>query len=230
MASSLQPPPNWRTVVALIVPAALAAALLPAAPAHAGTGTFADPSAIGIPRAASLYSIHEAFPPNVIPAERYPADIEVSGLAGSVTDVDVTITGLRHTYPADVHLLLVDPVGHSALLMGHCGGALPVAEETFTFDDEAAVEMPFEDPGLKSATFRPANPDTATTRACTGSPVAAPGTAPQPGPTGTYGRALSVFDGNPPNGTWQLFVFDDFSDYDSGEIAGGWSLRIDTDR
>jgi hypothetical protein len=46
-----------------------------------------------------------------------------------------------------------------------------------------------------------------------------------PAPSPPYGSALSVFNGTDPQGTWRLFVVDDF-DSDSGSIAGGWSLAI----
>src|SRR4029453_7148122 len=48
-----------------------------------------------------------------------------------------------------------------------------------------------------------------------------------PAPAAPYGAALSVFNGTDPNGTWSLFVRDDFTG-GTGTIAGGWSLTITT--
>jgi hypothetical protein len=49
---------------------------------------------------------------------------------------------------------------------------------------------------------------------------------PEPSPPG-YPGALSEFDKSDPNGTWSLYVRDDFTGM-TGSIAGGWSLSITT--
>ncbi|MGQ0625862.1 MAG: hypothetical protein ACT4PP_14585 [Sporichthyaceae bacterium] len=215
-----------RSTLGLIGAAAVTAILMPSAVAGTGAaGTFVDKGSITIPTARSLYSAGEILPPGVVPAVQYPAAIEVSGLPGSITDVDVTVKGLTHTYPSDIHLLLVGPAGQSVLLMAHCGGMMPVSDRRFTFDDEADAELPHQD-YLNSGAVRPADPNSGGRGACLGSPVSAP--APAPAPGSGYGSDLSVFDATDPNGIWDMFVFDDFSDLDGGEIAAGWSLRIRT--
>ena len=53
--------------------------------------------------------------------------------------------------------------------------------------------------------------------------VKAPGAAPAPAISGP--SALSIFDGTDPNGTWNLWVRDEFGG-DSGTMSGGWCLNI----
>src|SRR5919107_993976 len=67
-------------------------------------------------------------------ADPYPSPITVSDLGSSVTDVNVTISGLSHTVPDDVGLLLVSPAGQSTLLMTDSGGLDGVSGIDLTFD------------------------------------------------------------------------------------------------
>jgi subtilisin-like proprotein convertase family protein len=46
----------------------------------------------------------------------------MSGLGSSISDVNVTVSGLSHTFPDDVGLLLVSPAGKRTLLMTDSGG------------------------------------------------------------------------------------------------------------
>src|SRR5690606_31106730 len=50
---------------------------------------------------------------------------------------------------------------------------------------------------------------------------------PSPAPPPPYGASLDVFNGTDPNGEWNLYVIDDFSN-DTGYINGGWELIITT--
>jgi hypothetical protein len=54
------------------------------------------------------------------------------------------------------------------------------------------------------------------------SPLFAP--APQP----PYPVSLSTFSGGPPNGSWQLWVFERAVQPLDSSIAGGWSLELTT--
>jgi subtilisin-like proprotein convertase family protein len=153
-------------------------------------------------------------------ASLYPAPISVSGLVGSVTDVDVTLHGLQHTYPDDLDMLVIGPGGQRALVMADMGGDTDVTGVTLVLDDEAAAPLP--DQGvLQSGTFRPADSDADELWADNDEFVG------KPGSTSAAGSAMSVFDGTDPNGTWQLFISDDAAG-DTGVLAGGWSLRITT--
>ncbi len=151
-------------------------------------------------------------------ATPYPASLEVSGLAGTIADVNVTIAGLSHPFPDDLDMLLVGPLGQSVLLMADVGGRQPASAVTITFDDSAPAALG-DRARLGSRSARPSSGTALGGGNCCGfeGGPPAPETAPDP--------ALSVFDGTDPNGTWSLFVFDDTGG-DFGSIDGGWSLEI----
>ena len=46
-------------------------------------------------------------------ASPYPSNIVVSGLTGTITDVNVTLTGITHPFEGDIEVLLVGPSGGS---------------------------------------------------------------------------------------------------------------------
>lgn len=150
-------------------------------------------------------------------APAYPAPITVSGLSGQVTDVDVALHGLAHSYLKDLDVLVVGPAGQRALVMSDVGGSDPVAGVDLVLDDEAASSLP--ENSVQSGTFRPTDSDVDALAGDTDDFIG------QPGSTDGDGSALSVFDGTDPNGTWKLYVVDDAAD-DTGAITGGWSLHI----
>ena len=192
----------------LVVIGATLLGLLAAAPA-ASALTFTNSTPITIP--------------DMGPASPYPSPITVSGLTGTVSDVNATINSFSHTCPVDVSILLVGPGGQKTLLFSDAGGAidaggacLPGASGvTFTLDDEAATTYPCG--ANPSGTFKPTNDPTG----C----ESGPDVFPAPAPPGPYPVALTVFDGANPNGTWSLFVFDQ-SGGDMGTISGGWTLDL----
>jgi uncharacterized repeat protein (TIGR01451 family) len=47
-------------------------------------------------------------------------------------------------------------------------------------------------------------------------------------PQAPYGSTLTSLDGANPNGTWNLFEFDDGDSFDSGVISNGWILALTT--
>lgn len=153
-------------------------------------------------------------------ANPYPAPIEVSGATDTISGLTVTLTGFSHAFPEDVDVLLVGPTGASTTLMADVGGGNRVRDVTLTFDDAATVGLP--DRGrISSGTFQPSLGTDLGGGAC----CDFQGGAPAPSPP--YGTALSVFEGTDPNGSWNLFVFDD-SGGDAGRITQGWSLLIET--
>jgi hypothetical protein len=137
----------------------------------------------------------------------------VSGLSGTITDVNLVINGLSHTFPDDIDMLLASPTASTNIIpMSDAGGSFPVSGINLTLDDEAATQLP-DGTQITSGSYRPANWG-----------AGDPFPAPAPAPSGNVN--LSTFDGMAPNGTWNLYVVDDAS-LDMGSITS-WSLTITT--
>ena len=149
--------------------------------------------------------------PNSGVASPYPSNISVSGMPGTVADVNVSLFGLEHARPDDIDILLVGPAGQKMILLSDVGGTNGIPGVDLVLDDEAANFLP--DSGqLTSGTFKPTNIGTGDTFA-------------SPAPAGPYGSLLSDFDGTNPNGTWRLYVVDDGNPR-NGSISGGWGLTF----
>src|SRR5262249_36986738 len=72
-------------------------------------------------------------------ASPYPSNIVVSGLAGTVTDINVTLRGFTHDYPKAADVLLVGPGGPTILMADSGGpGFGGLSNVKLTFDDAAA--------------------------------------------------------------------------------------------
>jgi subtilisin-like proprotein convertase family protein len=147
------------------------------------------------------------------PANPYPSVLTVSDLTGTITDVNVTLNGLSHTYPQDVAVLVVPPAGQPVVLMGKTGGSVAANNLRITLDDQAASSLPASG-ALSSGSFKPTSYKSANLF-----------DAPAPG--GAYATVLGVLNGQNPNGDWKLFVMDD-AIQDIGAINLGWSLAIRT--
>jgi subtilisin-like proprotein convertase family protein len=143
-------------------------------------------------------------------ASAYPSTCTISGLGTSITDVNLVLTGLSHTYPDDVDMLLVGPSGANAIVMSDAGAGGDVVNVNVTLDDEAAGPL-LDASQILSGSYRPANYGTGDTWP-----------APAPAPGGS--SLLSVFDGTNPNGVWNLYIYDDEA-LDGGSLTN-WSLSI----
>ncbi|HXU77865.1 MAG TPA: choice-of-anchor D domain-containing protein, partial [Methylomirabilota bacterium] len=148
------------------------------------------------------------------PADIYPSTIAVSGLGPATTRVTATLTGLGHSYPADMDILLVGPLGQKVLLMSDAVGGNSFSGLNLTFADSAPSGLPFSTP-ITSGTYKPTD----------WTDFGPPDTFPAPAPSGPYGTNLSILNGTDPNGTWSLYIVDDTGG-DSGNLTGGWSLTI----
>lgn len=143
----------------------------------------------------------------------YPLSVEVAGFTAVTTSVTLTLGGLSHTFPDDLHFLLVSPTGQTLYVMGNAGGSVDVNSCSLTFSDLATSTAPDSSALVCGSTYLPNSVYGAL------EPFAA-GT-----PSGPYGTSFSVFNGFSPNGTWKLYIGDDGVG-DSGSL-GSWSLTID---
>jgi Ca2+-binding RTX toxin-like protein len=152
--------------------------------------------------------------PNGGAATTYPSSINVSGLNGTITSVKVTLSNITHTYPDDLDILLIGPTGAKVLLMSDAGWSWDLNNVTLTFDPNASNFLP--DQGqISSGSYRATDYETGDRFNNS------------PAPSGDYGIDFSVFNNTIPNGTWNLYVVDD-TGVDIGNIAGGWSIAINT--
>jgi subtilisin-like proprotein convertase family protein len=143
----------------------------------------------------------------------YPSNVNIVQ-GGNIVDVNVTLNNVSHSWPNDVDILLVGPGGQKVIIMSDAGSNLDISNVNLTFDDGAASTLP-DNAQIVSGTYRPTNYDTIDS-------------FPAPAPAPPYATALSVFNGTPANGTWSLYVVDDVSSVDGGNI-GQWCLEVVTD-
>lgn len=189
--------------------------LLPELPARAAKGggtVFNNTTPITIDTFATA-------PTSPIPATLYPAPINVTGMTGTVTKVEVTLKGFNHESFNDVDLLLVGPTGANFIFMADVGGNSNVADRVYTFTDDAAAAMSQFNPPL-SGGFKPSSGDSFSDA------------FPSPAPAGPYpippsATFASVFNGTDPNGEWRLFASDDTGSR-RGFVRDGWELAITT--
>src|ERR1044072_5492460 len=64
-------------------------------------------------------------------ASPYPSTINVTGLSGTVTNVNVTFNNFTHTFPDDIAIVVVGPTG-AALLLQDGNGDDVVDPVTYT--------------------------------------------------------------------------------------------------
>ncbi len=172
----------------------------PPPPGGGTTQTFTNAAALSIPDSGN--------------GSPYPSTINVSGMSGTISKVVVKLKGLSHTYPDDLDILLVGPGGQMVILLSDAGGAADVVNGNLTFDSAASTVLP-NSSQIVSGTYLPTNYGTGDS-------------FPLPAPTASSaGTSLGVFNATAPNGTWRLFLRDDYAQ-DRGSIASGWELIITT--
>ena len=203
----------WAAVALALAVAAALLALAATAPAEAAgryktvTRTFSNANPISIVDAS--------------PSDPYPSEVAVARLKrGKILDVNLALKGYSHQWPDDTAVLLVGPTGKSVVAMSDVGGSTDTPNVDLTLDDEAAAPLPEGGPITTSGAHKPTqgtiNEGGANPR---------PADFPAPAPASPYASALAAFDGTNPNGAWELYVLDD-TGFDSGQLAGGWSVTI----
>jgi subtilisin-like proprotein convertase family protein len=207
-----RPRPTRRSLVVIALGVAAAAAATAGAMALL---TYSNPAPI---------TINDAMLPPT-PATPYPSNIAVPATTGNVSNLTVTISGVSHTFPDDIDMLLVSPNASKMEIWSDACGSAPIpgqAPITVTLSDVAALALPDAGPCITTS-YKPGDYSAAQ------DPFAAPAPAgPYAEPT-TNGAATlnSTFAGagSNPTGTWSLYVVDDLSG-DAGSISGGWALNF----
>jgi len=148
-------------------------------------------------------------------ASPYPRTVTVSSNE-LVTDVDVVFSGVTHSHPDDMDILMVGPSGNSTVLMSDSCGSFNVTNFFWEWDDEAASAMA----------------DSGSTNVCSGfvykpSNVGSDDTWPSPAPASGYGSSLSVHDLGPAGGNWSFYIVDDVGG-DGGFLISAPTLQLTT--
>lgn len=147
-------------------------------------------------------------------ASNYPSEINVGGLSGTITDVNIALFGISHARPDDIDVMLVAPDGTRLVVMSDVFGGDAASNVNLYFDDSAPGRIALSEPF--SGAYKPTN------NAPFGEADSFP--APAPAPNGT--TELNAFNGHNPNGVWRLYVVDDNGATASGNISAGWRLEI----
>lgn len=151
-------------------------------------------------------------------ASPYPSQIVLAGLSGVTAQIRVRLLDVSHPFSDDIDVLLTSPFGFSATVMSDAGVGAASAID-LDFQPSAPAFLP-RNGALTTGQFRPTD--------FTGEGTAYPAPAP-PFSFNTipYAATFAGLSGGNPNGTWRLWVRDDFTG-DAGAIAGGWCLDIAT--
>lgn len=144
-------------------------------------------------------------------ATPYPSNISVGGFPGNLSDVNLHLYGMNHTWSDDIDILLVGPQGQNLIVMSDAGGNLDLVNVDLTFDDAAAANLP-DSAQIVSGAYKPTN-------------YGGGDTFPAPAPVPSASTTLDIFNGASPDGVWSLYVVDDTGG-DSGVINGGWCLEL----
>lgn len=157
----------------------------------------------------------------------YPSNINVSGLMGTVSDVNVTITGITTARERDLNFAVVAPNGAALMILGDGGNLAGMTNINLTFDDSAASFV--SNTVITSGTYKPTDYFFGATDS-DDFPAPGPATVNSPGPDepGATATLASTFNGINPNGNWGLYIIDDSLGGGASSVSGGWSIDITT--
>ena len=206
------------------------------------TPTAADPAMLAVFSNTTSFDVTDRTGASPVPpgvATLYPSSITVSAMAGTISDVNVTISNITVGRPNNLDFLLVGPGGQTLTLFSDAGGSstCSISGVTVTLDDQAGALLPNSDasgcptqPEITTGSYRPTN-------ITSGTAGDTPDVFPAPAPGGAHGTPAptgsatlnGTFTGLNPNGTWSLYVVDDLlGNTGTTTIAGGWSIDITT--
>jgi hypothetical protein len=152
--------------------------------------------------------------------------ISAGGIIGNITDVDVTLTGVRVNDflqgISEFDVLLVGPQGQKIILISYvCEAFTTPGPLNFTLDGSASNGLPHgQQAPCVSGTFKPSDYRD----------MAFPFTyilEVPPAPPAPYSTDLSEFNGNFANGTWKIHAAE--HEGNEGGTIDSWTLTIETD-
>jgi hypothetical protein len=130
--------------------------------------------------------------------------------------VEVTLHNLRHSYPADLDILLLSPSGAKIMLMSDAGGSISVTNATLVFHPLwQSFSAPLEQgpiPSNQTSHFSSWNYGEQETQL--------PGA-----PAGPYAPDLNDLYGTGANGIWELYIYDDKTGQ-TGALQDSWSVQF----
>lgn len=169
-------------------------------------------AAWNVPAATNIfYSTNSVVIPTDGPASSYPWYINVSGVAGLIQKVTVTLRGFNHFNGSDVDILLASPFGTNLILLSNVGIYQDINNVELTFDDDA-INTLSQDAVILSGTYKTADYSNGEYYLQSAPPINA--------------TNLISLAGNMGNGAWGLYIFDGFTGL--GGSISNWVLTIIT--
>ena len=83
-------------------------------------------------------------------------DLTTFGLWARVKTLTITLSGLSHTFPADLDFLFVGPDGTNLAFWSDAGGGTAISNQNISIRDSAAALLPSSG-GVATGTYRPAD-------------------------------------------------------------------------